>query len=194
MGAAPLWNRIILHLHEKSEPTVFLPPKNMVQRPVCTISGLRPKSDCPSVMTEYFYPENLTEYEDLSNNYKVGNLPAEYNEWLAKQSEFRLVDGQLKILFPQEDDYFLIDSGAGKQKLEFKLANSAKKSVEWWLNGEKLAVNSGNSFFWKLTPGKWNLAVRSGEMVEQVNFQVQLSNKSPDNGFSILQEGRENNQ
>ena len=157
MGAAPLWNRIILHLHEKSEPTVFLPPKNMVQRPVCTISGLRPKSDCPSVMTEYFYPENLTEYEHLSNNYKVGNLPAEYNEWLARQGEPSLVDGQLKILFPQEDDYFLIDSGAGKQKLEFKLANSAKKSVEWWLNGEKLAVNSGNSFFWKLTPGKWNL-------------------------------------
>ena len=187
MAAAPLWNRIILHLHEKSEPTVFLPPKNMVQRPVCTISGLGPKSDCPSVMTEYFYPENLTEYEHLSNNYKVGNLPAEYNEWLAKQSESSLVDGQLKILFPQEDDYFLIDSSVGEQKLKFKLANSAKKSVEWWLNGESLAVNSGNSFFWKLTPGKWNLAVRSGEMVEEVNFQVQLSNKSPYNGFSILQ-------
>ena len=190
MGAAPLWNRIIFHLHEKSEPTIFLPPSNMVQRPVCAISGLRPKSDCPSVITEYFYPENLTEYEDLSNNYKVGNLPAEYNEWLAKQSEFRLVDGQLKILFPQEDDYFLIDRGVGEQKLEFKLANSAKKSVEWWLNGEKLAVNYGDSFFWKLTPGKWNLAVRSGEMVEEVNFQVQLSNQSPYNGFSVLQEGK----
>ncbi len=193
MGAAPLWNRIMLHLHEKKEPTFFPTPKNMVQRSVCTISGLRPKSDCPSVMTEYFYPEKLPEYEHLSNNYQVGNLPAEYNEWLARQSESSLVNGELKILFPQEDDYFLIDSVAGEQKLEFKLANSANKSVEWWLNGEKLAVNSGNSFFWKLTPGKWNLEVSSGKMVDRVNFQVQLSNKSPYKGFSILQEGRGNN-
>ncbi len=187
MGAAPLWNRIMLHLHEKNEPTFFPTPKNMVQRSVCTISGLRPKSDCPSVMTEYFYPEKLPEYEHLSNNYQVGNLPAEYNEWLARQSESSLVNGELKILFPQEDDYFLIDSVAGEQKLEFKLANSANKSVEWWLNGEKLVVNSDNSFFWKLTPGKWNLEVRSGEMVDRVNFQVKLSDKSPYNGFSILQ-------
>ncbi len=192
MGAAPLWNRIMLHLHEKNEPTFFSTPKNMVQRPVCTISGLRPKSDCPSVMTEYFYPEKLAEYEHLSNNYRVGNLPAEYNEWLARQSESSFVDGELKILFPQEDDYFLIDSSTGEQKLEFKLANSAKKSVEWCLNGEKLAVNSGNSFFWKLTPGKWHLEVRSGEMVDRVNFQVQLSSQSPYQGFSILQEGIKN--
>ncbi|MGD1717708.1 penicillin-binding protein 1C [Dapis sp. BLCC M172] len=190
MGAAPLWNRIMLHLHEKNEPTFFPTPKNMVQRPVCTISGLRPKSDCSSVMTEYFYPEKLPEYEHLSNNYQVGNLPTEYNEWLARQSESSLVDGELKILFPQEDDYFLIDSSAGEQKLEFKLANSAQKSVEWWLNGEKLVVNSDNSFFWQLIPGKWNLEVRSGKMVDRVNFQVKLSDKSPYNGFSILQEGK----
>ncbi|MEM1171073.1 MAG: penicillin-binding protein 1C [Cyanobacteria bacterium P01_H01_bin.35] len=190
MGAAPLWNRIMLHLHEKKEPTFFPTPKNLVQRPVCTISGLRPTSDCPSVMTEYFYPEKLAEYEHLSNSDRVGNLPAEYNEWLARQSESSLVDGELKILFPQEDDYFLIDSSAGEQKLEFKLANSAKKSVEWWLNGERLTVNSGNSFFWQLTPGKWNLEVRSAEMVDQVNFEVILQNKSPYNGFSIVQEGK----
>ncbi|MGD1699871.1 penicillin-binding protein 1C [Dapis sp. BLCC M229] len=192
MGAAPLWNRIMLHLHEKSEPTVLPPPKNMVQRPVCTISGLRPKSDCPSVMTEYFYPEQLAEYEHLSNNYRVGNLPTEYNEWLARQNESSLVDGGLKILFPQEDDYFLIDSSAGEQKLEFKLANSAKKSVEWWLNGEKLTVNSGNSFFWQLTPGNWHLEIRSGEIADRVNFEVKLSNKSLYNGFSIVEEGIKN--
>jgi len=184
MGAAPLWNRIMLHLHENKEPTFFPTPKNMVQRPVCTISGLRPTSDCPSVMTEYFYPEKLAEYENLSNNNRVENLPAEYNEWLARQSESSFVDGGLKILFPQEDDYFLIDSSAGEQKLEFKLANAGKKSVEWWLNGEKLTVNSGNSFFWQLTPGKWNLEVRSAEMVDRVNFEVILPKKSPYNGFS----------
>ncbi len=120
MGAAPLWNRSMLHLHENIEPTAFPAPENMIQRPVCTIYGLRPHSGCPSVMTEYFYPENLPEYERLSNNYQVENLPAEYNEWLVTQSESSLVSEQLKILFPQEDDYFLIDGVAGGQKLELK--------------------------------------------------------------------------
>ncbi|NEN91667.1 MAG: penicillin-binding protein 1C [Okeania sp. SIO3H1] len=185
MGAAPLWNRIMLHLHEKMEPTAFPPPKNMVQRPVCTISGLRPKSDCSSVITEYFYPEKLAEYEHLSALYSVGNLPDEYNEWLAKQSKYSLVSGELKILFPQEDDYFLMDDVGGEKKLEFKLANSRKNSVEWWLNGEKLAVNSDNSLFWKLSPGKWTLEVRSADIIDRVNFEVKLPNKSPYNGFSI---------
>ncbi|GGA52844.1 hypothetical protein CYANOKiyG1_72790 [Okeania sp. KiyG1] len=185
MGAAPLWNRIMLHLHEKMEPTAFPPPKNMVQRPVCTISGLRPKSDCPSVITEYFYPEKLGEYEHLSDNYSVGNLPDEYNEWLAKQNKSSLVSGELKILFPQEDDYFLMDDVGGEKKLEFKLVNSRENSVEWWLNGEKLAVNSDNSLFWKLSPGKWTLEVRSADIIDRVNFEVKLPNKSPYNGFSI---------
>ncbi|NET78738.1 penicillin-binding protein 1C [Okeania sp. SIO1F9] len=185
MGAAPLWNRIMLHLHEKKEATAFPPPKNMVQRPVCTISGLRPKSDCPSVITEYFYPEKLREYEHLSALYSVENLPDEYNEWLAKQSKSSLVSDELKILFPQEDDYFLMDDVGGEKKLEFKLANSRENSVEWWLNGEKLAVNFDNSLFWKLSPGKWTLEVRSADIIDRVNFEVKLPNKSPYNGFSI---------
>jgi len=40
MGAAPLWNRIMLHLHEDGEPAAFSPPKGLVQNlfvqfPVC---------------------------------------------------------------------------------------------------------------------------------------------------------------
>lgn len=189
MGAAPLWNRIMLHLHENREPTAFPPPKNMVHRPVCTISGLRPTLDCPSVMTEYFYPEKLAEYERLSDNYRVVNLPAEYNEWLARQSESSLVSSRLKILFPQPDDYFVIDDIDGEQKLEFKLAKSTSEaSVEWWLNGEKLAVNSNNSLFWQLTPGQWNLEVRSADTIDRVSFEVQLPNRSPYHGFSLRKE------
>ncbi len=186
MGAAPLWNRIMLHLHENIEPMAFPTPKDMVERPVCTISGLRPKSNCPSVMTEYFYREKLAEYEGLSDNYQVGSLPAEYNEWLARQGESSFVYNGLKILFPQEDDYFLMDNIEGEQKLEFKLASSVSdESVEWWLNGERLMINSGNSLFWKLIPGKWNLEVRSGDMVDRVSFEVRVSNKSDYNGFSV---------
>ncbi len=42
MGAAPLWNRIMLHLHEQKEPAAFPAPDGLVKRPICALSGARP--------------------------------------------------------------------------------------------------------------------------------------------------------
>ncbi|MBG1262052.1 penicillin-binding protein 1C [Nostoc commune] len=182
-GAAPLWNRIMLHLHEHQEPAGFPPPEGLVQLPVCAISGLRPTPDCTSVVQEYFYPEDKIAYE--SNN--QFNLPPEYDEWLAKQQQSSLVSTNLRILSPHHGDLFLLYPGEeAKQKLEFKLAGNKSASVEWWLNGEKLDTNSANSLFWNLRPGKWTLEARSGEMTDKVSFQVELASIKPTRrGFSI---------
>ncbi len=122
MGAAPLWERIMLHLHELEEPANFSSPKDMVQRPICVISGWRPSDKCPAVVLEYFNRENLAEYESKDASYELGNLPPEYNEWLARQSQSIYDQKEVKILFPQEDDYFLINPGGKEDKLQFKLA------------------------------------------------------------------------
>jgi len=54
------------------------------------------------------------------------------------------------------------------------------------LNGEKVATQSSNSFFWQLRPGNWTLEVRSGEMSDRVSFQVELAdNKRIRRGFSV---------
>ncbi|MEH1914012.1 penicillin-binding protein 1C [Nostoc sp.] len=182
-GAAPLWNRIMLHLHEHQEPAGFPSPEGLVQLPVCAISGLRPTPDCTSVVQEYFYPEDKNNYEG-ENQF---NLPPEYDEWLAKQQQSNFTSTSLRILSPHRDDLFLLYPGEeGKQKLEFKLAGNKSAPVEWWLNGEKLDTNSANSLFWNLRPGKWTLEVRSGEMSDKVSFQVELANIKPTRrGFSI---------
>ncbi|HEY9672523.1 MAG TPA: penicillin-binding protein 1C [Waterburya sp.] len=208
-GAAPLWNRIMLHLHEHQEPTDFEPPVGLVQRPICALSGLRPTPACPSVVQEYFYPENLGEYDrNFDTFYQVTaqgrdgqptqyrlNLPQEYNEWLAMQSRSNLPSGQLKILSPRYDDFFLLHptaSGTGQQ-LEFKLAATPSQPVEWWLNGQKLATNSSDSLFWSLHPGNWTLQVKSGAMSDRVSFQVQLAENRPTRrGFSIAGSSKEN--
>ncbi|NET49458.1 MAG: penicillin-binding protein 1C, partial [Merismopedia sp. SIO2A8] len=62
-GAAPLWNRIMLHLHEQKIPRPFSPPMGLVKRPICALSGLKPSPTCPSVVEEYFYPADLATYE-----------------------------------------------------------------------------------------------------------------------------------
>ncbi|HEY9611448.1 penicillin-binding transpeptidase domain-containing protein, partial [Allocoleopsis sp.] len=137
-GAAPLWNRIMLHLHEHQEPAAFSPPSGLVQRPVCALSGMRPTPACPSVVQEYFYPEDLGEYDRTSDTfYQVVsqgsdgqpaqyrlNLPEEYNEWLAMQPreamqsylpqtfpqarDLPLAASQLKIVSPRNGDFFLL--------------------------------------------------------------------------------------
>ncbi|MDZ8108791.1 MAG: penicillin-binding protein 1C [Nostoc sp. DedQUE12a] len=182
-GAAPLWNRIMLHLHEHQEPAAFPSPEGLIQLPVCAISGLKPTPDCTSVVQEYFYPEDKNSYE-AENKFE---LPPEYDEWLAKQQRSHLISNNLRILSPHHDDVFLLYPGqAGQQKLEFKLAGNKSAPVEWWLNGEKLDTNSANSLFWNLRPGKWTLEAKSAEMKDKVTFQVELASIKPTRrGFSI---------
>ncbi len=182
-GAAPLWNRIMLHLHEHQEPAAFPSPEGLIQLPVCAISGLKPTPDCTSVVQEYFYPEDKNNYE-AENKFE---LPPEYDEWLAKQQRSHLISDNLRILSPHHGDVFLLYPGeAGQQKLEFKLAGNKSAPVEWWLNGEKLNTDSVNSLFWNLRPGKWTLEAKSAEMKDKVTFQVELASIKPTRrGFSI---------
>lgn len=192
MGAASLWNRIMLHLHENNQPAQFAPPTGLVQRPVCAISGLKPTPACPTVVQEYFYPEDLPQYDrNLDTFYRSVNgesrldLPSEYNEWLAMQQQPITTDS-LKIVSPRNGDRFLVYANSPPQRLELKLATLSDQPVEWWMNGERLATGVSGAVFWSLRPGNWTLEVKSGEMRDRVDFQVELAgNQSSRRGFSI---------
>jgi penicillin-binding protein 1C len=183
MGAAPLWNRIMLHLHEHKAPMYFTDPAGLIKLPICAVSGLKPAPDCTAVVSEYFYPEDKIAYETQ----KDFNLPPEYDEWLAKQ-QFNFVSSNLKIISPQNGDLFLLYPGTeGQQKLEFKSTGNPSTSVEWWLNGEKLNTQSAHSLFWYLRPGNWTLEARSGERYDKVSFHVELAKIKPTlRGFSVV--------
>ncbi|KOP27169.1 penicillin-binding protein [Hapalosiphon sp. MRB220] len=183
-GAAPLWNRIMLHLHENHQPANFPVPEGLVELPICAISGLKPTPDCTSVVEEYFYPEDISAYKQ-QNNF---TLSSQYNDWLAQQPQSHFGADKLKILSPRNDDLFLLSPGEeGQQKLEFKLAGTSGESVEWWLNGEKITTNSTKSWFWRLHPGSWTLEVKSGDLTDRVTFQVELAKNTPKRrGFSVV--------
>jgi len=212
-GAAPLWNRIMLHLHEQREPKAFPAPEGMVKRPICALSGARPTPACPSVVEEYFLPEDLTAYDQEPDPFYQTvqgadgkaiaqlNLPSEYNEWLAMQPRSQAVlpssnPGDIRIVSPRQGDYFVIDNsvqpGANStQKLEFKLAGVPKQPVEWRLNGEKLAPQSSGSFFWNPRPGKWTLQAQIGDKSDRVQFEVQVAETRPTRkGFSFANPNR----
>ena len=121
-GAAPLWNRIMLHLHEHQEPGGFPPPEGMQKLPICATSGLPPSPDCSSVVEEYFYQKDLKQYEHLQRN----------DESLAAPSH---LSAGIKILSPHNRDVFLLyPGGEVNQTLEFKLAGhicACRVVAEW---------------------------------------------------------------
>jgi penicillin-binding protein 1C len=199
VGAAPLWNRILLHLHEQKLPQPFAIPKGMVKRPICAISGLKPTSACPYIVQEYFYPQDLKDYEsnpdrfyesisDQKNDQSRLNLPSEYNEWLATQPDSNLMPTNLRILSPRNGDIFLWESSNNqKQKLKFQLGGEINQPIEWWLNGKKLAINTSHSLFWDLQPGLWTLEIRNGKITDKVKFQVKVGeSRGSRRGFSVL--------
>ncbi|WP_013321636.1 penicillin-binding protein 1C [Gloeothece verrucosa] len=199
MGAAPLWNRIMLHLHENHPPAPFPSPRGMVKRPVCALSGLKPGAACPFIVQEYFLPADLADYETHPDRFyqlvRGGNspayrlnLPPEYDEWLAKQQDNSTYESaSLRILFPRQGDIFL--SNGENQRLAFKVGGSFDKAIEWRLNGQKLGVGTASSFFWPVHPGQWTLEVRSGESVKRVSFEVRLARmRSYPRGFSVAKE------
>jgi penicillin-binding protein 1C len=204
MGAAPLWNRIMLHLHERKEPKAFLVPSGLVKRPICAISGHKPTPACPTVVQEYFSSEDLPNYQrqadpffaaianadsSIPPQYRL-NLPKEYDEWLARNPAATVSSSTLKILSPHNGDYFLMSplssSDHRPEHLEFRLAGTLGQSVEWRMNGTRLSTVSKDSFFWPMQLGQWKLQVKSGSMIDEVNFEVRNAAAAGDHrGFSV---------
>lgn len=195
MGAAPLWNRIMLHLHEQQEPKPFQAPTGLVQRPICALSGARPTPACPAVVQEYLFAEDLAAYEQEGDRFfptvqgkPQFKLPAEYNEWLAQQSKklSSTTAMGLRIVSPRSGDLFVIGKNDSAQRLEFKVAGTSKTSLDWRLNGQPLAVSSSSSFFWKPQAGTWTLRIKQDQQTDQVKFEVQAADARPTRkGFSF---------
>ncbi|PZV10088.1 MAG: penicillin-binding protein 1C [Leptolyngbya sp.] len=195
MGAAPLWNRIMLHLHEQQEPKSFQLPTGLVQRPICSVSGARPTPACPTVVQEYLFAEDVAAYEQEGDRFfptvqgkPQFKLPAEYNEWLARQPKnlSSATAMGLRIVSPRSGDVFAIGKNDSAQRLEFKLAGTSKTALDWRLNGQPLAVSSSSSFFWKPQAGTWTLQIKQGQQTDQVQFEVQVADARPSRkGFSF---------
>ncbi len=184
-GAAPLWQRIMLHLHEQQPPQDFLPLTGWQQRPICAISGRKPTADCASVVQEYFAPDDLAEYARSAD--EPFELPAEYDEWLASQPETDWAASGLRILVPREDAYLVAADGA---RLAFKIAAPAGELVEWRLNGRLLEATAEREVFWPMELGDWVLEVRRGEESDRVHFQVRSPDKMTERqGFSVVKPG-----
>lgn len=179
-GAAPLWHRIMVHLHEPQEPGQFAPPVGMVKRPICAITGQKPSPSCEAVVQEYLFPADLAAYESAGPTAVLGDQSQPQG---GRTSGLRIVSpspGSRFLLYPQADRI-------SNQRLEFAIAPTLPPdSVQWQLNGQPLEVTGKTSLFWPMQPGHWTLAVAAGDQQDQVQFEVELAADPPiRSGFSV---------
>lgn len=171
-GAAPLWNRIMLHLYETHDPLPFPPPQGMVERPICATTGLAPASTCRSVVIEYLDPDDLDAYKTAAVAPALGR---EYDEWLALDPAASATE-RFKIVQPADGSVFIRFEGeAGHQRLGFEAAGSAKPTM-WSLNGRPVGSSSPDRpCFWSIAPGIYHLVARSGGLTDAVTFTVRAA-------------------
>ncbi|MBV8170912.1 MAG: penicillin-binding protein 1C [Candidatus Eremiobacteraeota bacterium] len=183
-GAAPLWNRIMLHLHEQRDPTPFAKPAGMVSRRICAQTGYKPTLDCEAVVSEYLWPDELSSYERPQ---RAAALPHEYDEWMALQHRTIAVADRFRVVAPRDGDAYLVArADVGRRPLEFQAAALPGQSVEWRLNGR--SIGSGQSFFWPMRPGHFTIAATSAGRTDRVSFDVEEGTiaRKLRPGFSIV--------
>lgn len=187
-GAAPLWNRILLHLYENRDPEAFQIPRGMQLEPICATTGERPRATCGTVVYEYLYPRDIRTY---LNPPSTLDLPADYDPWIAQQVSTAL-PRKLRILFPHNGDLFVFQTrvtefAPAHQALQFRASVPTGVRVSFSLNGRNLAADRSGELFWPLQPGRWTLRAATHSQSDEVSFTV-IADRRPllRRGFSLV--------
>lgn len=186
-GAAPLWNRIMLHLHERRDPAPFAIPSALVRKPICATTGTIPARACPAIVWEYLYPQELAGYyrSPESSTLAAASAPAAAG---ARRSAARV-----RIVYPRDGDEFVLHAtGAGveignAQALELQVVAAPNAAVKWRVNGKPIAALTANGAraVWPLQPGESTVEASDGEDVDRIRIDVRRTIVQPlPTGFS----------
>jgi len=184
-GAGPLWNRIMLHLHERSEPRALPPPPGYARASICATTGHAPMADCPAIVREWVLPRDMADVERPV----PFTLNRNYDSWLALgQSDAHAK--HLRIVFPHDDDVFVWNAPANAlQRTEQQIALRAvapHANVRWTANGVPLAPDSSGTSFFALHVGTWTLEASDGVSHDRVRIEVVPAAQNSRPGFTVL--------
>jgi penicillin-binding protein 1C len=154
-GAGPLWNRIMLHLYERSaEPPPFTTPRGYVRIPICATTGRTPsrRQPCPATVQEWVKPQDIASLRPRS-------------EPIA-----------LRIAFPSDGDTFVLNAASNalqqrSQQIALHAIGSLGK-VRWTVDGKPLALDANGDAFWPLRLGAWRIEAHDGKRNTSVTIRV----------------------
>jgi penicillin-binding protein 1C len=171
-GAGPLWNRIMLHLHETKDPEPFAPPSGFVATAICATTGHAPRANCPAIVREWVRPADLADVRRPASP----QLGREYDAWIALQPAAR-TGGALRIVFPHDGDVFVrnpaaVSLQAGEQQIALRAAGG-RNAVRWSVDGRPLAPDSEGVAFLPVRLGSWTIVASDGLSTDRVTVRVE---------------------
>lgn len=184
-GAGPLWNRIMLHLHERDDPQPWPPPPGFVRTPICATTGHAPLPDCPAAVEEWVLPRDLA---DVRRPAKLV-LGHEYDPWLALHPREEKV-ARLRIVYPRTGDVFVHNATtnalqASEQELALR-AVDAGAPLHWDVNGQAVPLDASGTAFLPLRLGTWTIEASDGRQSDRVTIHVVPARRDTNPGFTFL--------
>ncbi len=179
-GAGPLWNRIMLHLHENREPGPFAAPQGFLRRPICATTGHKPDATCAAIVTEWLRPKDLPGWSAPAR--KLGD---EYDLWLARQD---VAGGALHIVSPREGDTFALNpapNAVARASERIELHAIGKGKVSWQVGGVAIPLDAQGHAFWTLRMGTWSIEASDGKMRDRVTIRVVPPPHGSNPGFTF---------
>lgn len=183
-GAGPLWNRIMLHLHERRPPPDFAAPAGFARVAICATTGHAPMPGCSARVEEW------VRYADVANVERPIplRLGHEYDAWLARQDP-RTLPGGLRIVFPQQGSLFYrVDPATALQRQEQQLALRAsgeRGPVRWTVDGKALPLDANGRAFWPVALGAYTIAATDGRQTDRVSIRVLPAPEKSRPGFTL---------
>ncbi len=180
-GAGPLWNRIMLHLHERNDPPPFDSPRGFVRVAVCATTGHAPAPHCPAVVQEWIRPEDLAAVRR-----PAPALSHEYDPWLSLQPAAGV--SSLRIVSPRDGDVFVANPAASalqarEQEIALRAAGSSGR-LHWTANGNAVPLDSSGTAFWTVRDGTWTFEAFDGRARDRVTIRVVPAHRGDRPGFT----------
>ncbi len=176
-GAAPLFAKIMLRLHENSPPTALPLPEKFVKVRICPLSGEAPGKFCPHVALDFIAKDRLAEFEahpcDWHQPHNEVRLPALYQEWAQRHQVQVAQSGVLRILHPVAGSRYVLSNTIPtlQQNLELRVSG-IHEGLVWQVDGHIMPA-SEDHLLWPVQLGKHTLHVNSvdGQQAEAM-FEV----------------------
>lgn len=165
----------------------FAQPEAYVKQNVCTLSGMMPTNDCPSVTQEYVLKkrnepsklQSCTWHTRFADGHVQINYPSEYQHWLSNRNmagTFSQMGTQLDFLYPTDGAVFVFDPTIPQnaQSLRIQVIGGSVEKADLFID-DSFVGSAKTRFCWNvpLTKGIHRLTVECGREEKSIMYSVE---------------------
>ena len=164
-GAGPIFNGVMLAAVKRArgaipvgdQTPILDPPADVEHAPICTLSGARPNSYCPTVQNEWTPTTSTITFCTWHRDGYV-DWPAEYRAWAGAAPRASVQQASLRVINPANGATYLIDPTLRTEFQQLSLRAATASKVTWRVNDRPLDGHE-----WPLTPGRHTITAIDGD-------------------------------